>query len=193
MRLFVGAVLALSLSGCLDQGKPQTLVKATKDVESIEVTSNSPDAAVKSWWAVKDAGIRLDLELCAEYTKSIAPVSDKLRSLASDVFPFRERCSVAPAYERKVVKVEVESETRAVVNALIKNVEPPEPGAEYDDDDRKAKESGEKYRYTLEWKNSSDGWKISSIENFPSYAREWKEAYEKPKPANNRYVYEQYQ
>ncbi len=128
MRLFVGAVLALFLSGCLDQGKPDGLAKATKDVESIEVTSNSPDAAVKSWWAVKDAGIRLDLELCAEYTKSTAPVNDKLRSLASDAFPFRERCSVAHAYERKIVKVEVESETRAVVNALNKNVEPRSPG-----------------------------------------------------------------
>jgi hypothetical protein len=193
MRLFVGAVLAMSLAGCLDESKPDGLAKATKDVEGIVIAANSPDAAVKSWWAVKDAGIRLDREICAEYQKSTAPVNDKLRGLASEAFPFFEKCSVTHAYERKIAKVEVESETRAVVSAVIKNVEPPEPGAEYDDSDRKAKESGERFRYTLERQKATDGWRISSIEHFPSYARDWEEAYSKRKPSNNRYIFEQLQ
>ena len=102
-------------------------------------------------------------------------------------------CSATHAYERKIAKVEVESETRAIVNAVIKNVEPPEPGAEYDDAARKAKESGERFRYTLERQKATDGWRISSIEHFPSYARDWEEAYSKRKPSNNRYIYEQFQ
>lgn len=193
MRLFVGAILAMSLAGCLDESKPDGLAKATKDVEGVVIAANSPDAAVKSWWAVKDAGIQLDREICTEYMKMSSPKDEKLRELAADSLHFRTDCSVTHSYERKIAKVDVESDTRAVVSAVIRNIEPPEPGAEMDESDRKAKEAGERYRYTLERGKSTDGWKIASIERFPSYARDWQEAYSKPKPSNNRYVFEQFQ
>lgn len=193
MRLFVGAVLAMSLAGCLDEGKPDGLAKATKDVEGIVIAANSPDAAVKSWWAVKDAGIRLDREICSEYLKMADPRDKKLGALAADSLHFHAECSVTHSYERKIAKVDIESDTRAVVSAVIKNIEPPEPGAEMDESDKKAKEAGERYRYTLERGKSTDGWKIASIERLPSYARDWQEAYSKPKPSNNQYVYERLQ
>lgn len=193
MRFFVGAVLAMSLAGCLDENRPEGLINATKDAESVLIAANSPDAAVKSWWSVKDAGIRLDREICHEYMKMSEPTAKKLSELASDSFPFRDRCSVTHSYDRKIAKVEIESDTRAVVNAVIKNSEPPEPGAEFDESDKKAKENGERYRYTLERSNSAASWRISAIEHFPSYARDWEEAYSKQKPSNNRYVFEQFQ
>lgn len=193
MRLFLGVALAISLAGCLDESKPAGLAKATKDVKDLQIAANSPDAAVKSWWAVKDAGIRLDREICTEYMKMIGPKDEKLGELAADSLHFRTDCSVTDSYERKIAKVDVESETRAVVSAVIRNIEPADPGAEMDESDRKAKETGERYRYTLERGKSTDNWKIASIERFPSYARDWQEAYPKPTPSNNRYVFEQFQ
>lgn len=194
MKLIVGALAVAMLAGCNDQAKNhEGLLKATKDVEALPISANSPDAAVKSWWAVKDAGIRLDRELCIEYMKMIAPTTEKLSKLAVESFPFRDQCSVTQAYERKITKVEIQSDTRAVVNAVIKNVEPADAGAVLDDSDKKAKEAGEPFRYTLERGKSTDDWKIATIENFPSYARDWEETYPKPKPSSNRYIVGQFQ
>jgi hypothetical protein len=123
-----------------------------------------------------------------------SPAEEKLKALASDDFPNARDCFEGViSFERKIEKVEIESDTRAVVNAVIRNSAPPEPGAVLDDSDRAAKEAGERYRYTLERKGTADSWKISSIENYPSYARKWESAYSVPKPSNNRYVYEQFQ
>ena len=98
-----------------------------------------------------------------------------------------------PSFDRQITKVEVQSETRAVVTARIKNVTPPEVGATLDDESRTAKEAGEPFQYLLERKDAKSGWKITKIASFPSYASDWKDVYEKPKPSNNRYVYGFYQ
>lgn len=195
MRILIGAVAVMLLAGCLDENKRSDgLTSATKQTEGIQIAANSPDAAIKSWWAVKDAGMNLDREICFEYTKMKSAATDKLKSLASDDLPMGRDCfQDILSFDRKIAKVEVESDTRAVVLATIKNTTPPESGAEMSDSDRKAKESGERYRYTLERKDSASNWKISRIENYPSYARDWQDAYTKPKPSNNQYVYEQLQ
>ncbi|MBP5948265.1 MULTISPECIES: hypothetical protein [unclassified Pseudomonas] len=196
MKLIVGAVLSMALVGCLDQSKrPEGLVNATKQAEGIVIAAKSPDAAVKSWWAVRDAGIALDREACYEFEKMKSPTIKKLKALASKDLLIPEVCIVDDplSFDRKITKVEIESDTRSVVMAVIKNSTPPDPGAEFDDSDREAKESGEKYRYTLERKDTSGNWQISRIENFPSYARDWEDAYTEPKPSINRYVYDQYQ
>ena len=192
MKLFVGAVLSMALVGCLDQSKrPEGLVNATKQAEGIVIAVNSPDAAVKSWWAVRDVGMILEREACYEYEKMKSPTIEKLKALASKDLPIPKVCiDDLLSFDRKITKVEIESDTRSVVMAVIKNSTPPEPGAEFDDSDREAKESGDQYRYTLERKDTSSNWQISRIENFPSYARDWQDAYTEPKPSNNRYVYE---
>lgn len=192
MKLFVGAVLSMALVGCLDESKrPEGLVNATKQAEGVAIATNSPDATVKSWWSVKDAGMLLDREACYEFEKLKRPTIDKLKSLVSSDFPIGQVCiGDLLSFDRKITKVEIESDTRSVVMAVIKNSTPPEAGAEIDDKDREAKELGEQYRYTLERKDTSSNWHIERIENFPSYARDWQDAYTKPKPSNNRYVYE---
>jgi len=195
MRIVIGAVALVMLAGCLERGdKNEQLAKATKNVESIEIAANSPDAAVKSWWAVKDASILLDREVCTEYSRMRSPAQEKLKQLSSDNFPEDRSCFGGPiSFDRKIAKVEIESDTRAVVTAVIKNSAAPEPGASLDDSDRAAKEAGVRYRYTLERKGANDSWKISAIDNFPSYARDWESAYKAPEPSNNRYVYERFQ
>lgn len=195
MKVFVGCFLLFALAGCLDQGKmPEGLAQATKEAKALGVANNSPDLTVKSWWAAKDAAMRLDSQICFEYVRFQAPVSEQLRKLATSEIPIDRPCDGGVfIFDRVITKVEIQSDTRAIVRATIKNATPPEAGAVLDDRDVKAKAEGEPYLYTLERKDISSGWAISRIDRFPSYARDWERAYEKPQPSTNRFVYEQYQ
>lgn len=195
MRVLIGATAQVMLAGCLDQDNSRAAVNsAIEHVESVPTVADSPEATVKSWWALKDASIPLDRAICAEYMKMNSALTEKLSSLASEHLPKRLDCSAEViSFERKIVKVEVEPDTKAVVTALIKNSAPPEPGAEFNDDDRRIKEAGDRYRYTLERKGKDDNWRISQVENIPSYAKDWEVSYKAPKPSNNIYVYEQFQ
>ena len=195
MKLIVGAVALMALAGCLDQGKvPEGLVQATKEAKELSIANNSPDLTVKSWWAAKDAAMRLDSQICFEYVRFQAPASEKLYKLATSDIPIDRPCDGGVfIFDRVITRVEIQSDTRAVVKATIKNATPPEAGAVLDDSDIKAKAEGEPYLYTLERKDADSGWAISRIDRFPSYARDWEKAYDKPQPSSNRFVYEQYQ
>ena len=195
MKLIVGALALVALAGCLEQEKvPEGLAQATKQANDLSIADNSPDLTVKSWWAAKDAAMRLDSQICFEYVRLQAPASEKLHKLATSEIPIDRPCDGDVfVFDRAITKVEIQSDTRAVVKATIKNATPPEAGAVLDDSDIKARAEGEPYLYTLERKNASSGWAISRIDRFPSYARNWERAYEKPQPSTNRFVYENYQ
>lgn len=195
MRIIVGALAVLLLAGCNEQGKaPEGLTKATQAARDLPVANNSPDATVKSWWAAKDAAMRLDSQICFEYNRMQSPVTEKLKKISTSEIPTSKECDgEVIIFDRNITKVEVESETRAVVKAIIKNITPPDAGAVLDESDSKAKSEGEPFRYTLERKDSSSGWQISRVDRFPSYGRDWERVFEKPQPSTNRFVYEQYQ
>lgn len=195
MKLIVGALAVALLAGCYEQGRaPEGLAKATQAAKDLPVANNSPDATVKSWWAAKDAAMRLDSQICFEYAKMQSPVTEKLKKLATPEIPTSRECDGDIfIFDRNITKVDIESDTRAIVKAVIKNSTPPDPGAVLDDSDLKARSEGEPFMYTLERKDSSSGWQIARVERFPSYARTWERVFEKPKPSSNRYVYEQYQ
>lgn len=191
MRILIGALVVALLAGCIDRAeRSEGLVNATKQIEGLQLVTNSPDATVKSWWAAKDAGVRLEREICFEYVSLQRPAIEKLSQLASSNISEARACRADPLlFDRQIAKVEVESDTRATVYALIKNITPPEPGASLDESDRKMKELGERFRYTLERKDSSSGWVISKVSSLPSYSNDWQDAYIKTVPSNNRYVY----
>ena len=190
----VGAI-TMALSGCFDKGAADDgLAKAISAVNAIEVENNSPDISVKSWWRVKDSSAVVNGEICKSNLKLASPYFEKLTQLSTGDLSTKGRCDVKPtAFDRQITKVDVQSDTRAVVTAQIKNVSPPEEGAILDDDDKKAKETGEPFQYVLERRDTKSGWKISKISNFPSYARDWQEVYKKHEPSTNRYVYDYYQ
>lgn len=194
-QLVVVGAITMALSGCFDKGAADDgLAKAINAVNAIEVANNSPDIAVKSWWRVKDSSAVVDGEICKNNLKLASPYFERLTQLSTDDFSTEGRCDVKPtAFDRQITKVDVQSDTRAVVTAQIKNVSPPEEGAILDDDDKKAKETGEPFQYVLERRDTKSGWKISKISNFPSYARDWQEVYKKHEPSTNRYVYDYHQ
>jgi hypothetical protein len=190
-RLMVVGAIAAALSGCFEKGPADdALGKSISALGEIEASNNSPDVTVKSWWRVKDATAVVRFELCKNNVKVAAQHYEKLSQLSSGDLLGQGRCGQKPpSFDRQVTKVDVQSETRAVVTTHIKNVTPPEEGAVLDADAKKAKEAGEPFQYVLERNDAKSGWKITKIASFPSYARDWQSAYPKIEPSNNRYVY----
>ncbi|MCE0778945.1 hypothetical protein [Pseudomonas sp. NMI542_15] len=191
-RLVLVTATALVLGGCYEEkATGDGLAQAISAVGRTEVSNNSPDVAVKSWWRAKDSGAALQAEICKNNLKLAAPYFEKLSELSTDdVYNERSCGQTPPLFERQITKVEVQSDTRAVVTAQIKNVTPPEEGAVLDADDKKAKEAGEPFQYVLERKDVSSSWKISQVSRYPSYARAWEQIFKKPEPSTNRWVYE---
>ncbi|WP_099601868.1 hypothetical protein [Pseudomonas sp. 2995-1] len=195
-RLIMLGVVAASLSGCLDKDDSgNRLIKAVESVVAIEVANNSPDAAVKSWWHIKDMSRPMYTEFCKHNQKVASPYFSKLSQLAASEFIDEGECGSTPplTFDRQITKVEVQSDTRAVVLARIKNTTPPDPGAVLDADAKKTKEAGEPFQYVLERKDVNSGWKITKVSSMPSYAKDWRDAYPKSEPSNNRFVYGSFQ
>ncbi|RRV49589.1 hypothetical protein [Pseudomonas sp. p106] len=185
-------VASLALAGCFDKGETNTALSgAKKAVSEIKVSNVSPDMTVKSWWALKDAGIRLNDELCTELVKSRAELEEKTKAIADDELNFGTTCStVTDRYERKIESVDVQSDTRAIVTALIKNTTPPDPGASLDSEEQANKEKGYAFKYLLERSDANSGWSISQVSKMAFYSRSWDDVYKKPKPYNHIYVNE---
>jgi len=191
-RFLAVSLAAFFLSGCLEKGQQEEgLTKAISAVERTEISRNSPDMTVKSWWRLKDAVAVLDLEECKARMKHAAPYFAKMSELSTpDIYEYRN-CSKAPdTYDRRITNVDVQSDTRAVVAAHISNTTAPDEGATLSAEDRKKKEEGDAYQYVLERVDAASEWKISQVSNMPSWSSEWRVVFKKPEPSSNRWVFD---
>lgn len=190
-RLVAVAAAVIVLAGCNGERQGSDLAKAVSQAEVAEARNNSPDVAVKSWWELKDAGAALQIEICKSNLGLTSSYLDKLSELSTDEVYVPRGCGQGlPVFDRQITKVDIQSDTRAIVTALIKNVTPPEDGAVFDRGDKEAKEKGKPFQYILERADSGSGWRISQVSHYPSYARSWERVFEKPKPSTNRWVNE---
>lgn len=142
----------------------QPYEKAQAAVEAVPADLTTPDKALKSIWAVSDAQEQLQ---CAA-SKHLADraerpdgrlifdwidpqpradlVTGKVASYSAN--RTRELSACAPeTYERTISEVKVESESRAVAVAKIRNTTPIPPGA--DDLFKEEREKGSTYRYVF--------------------------------------------
>ncbi|MFD2641867.1 hypothetical protein [Pseudomonas japonica] len=185
------SLAAVVLSGCLDKSEQNAaLATSINAIASMEVNKKSPDMAVKSWWRLKDAGAAMFVEACKNYVSMQGPYLDKLSELSTpDIYSDPSCSETADAFDRQITKVDVQSDTRAVVMAQIRNTTPPEAGAELTGDDRKRKEAGEAFQYVLERSDSKADWKISEVSTRSSWAGDWDRIFQKPTPVSNSWVY----
>jgi hypothetical protein len=166
-------VLALSLTACessdgkLEQIAKKSPVSPTNTIELI-LDTVSPDAAVKSWWQVRDLSLTHDYDHCKtldtktprhlEMDGFYAKVTDGivLKRLTVSTYVCRKE-----SFSREILNVKMESETRAVVLAQIKNTTPLLPNSVLEDIQKIERFEGSKYKYVVERKNNI--WKISGI------------------------------
>ena len=172
------SVFALHIAGCNKSAeqsggsagtapstKPSASVASAR-IESLLVQSSSPDQTVKSWWRYLDL---VELENIASCNKAsaeqppahlryLAQIADS--ELLSYKTPKAGGC-VLDSFSRDIDEVKTESETRAIVYATIRNATAVPPGAEADEQDKKWRTAGFKYKYLVERTNGA--WKISQV------------------------------
>lgn len=141
---------------------------AEAGIKNVSIETTSPDLAVKSWWKILDLRAHETSKLCKQQVeKDEEPSSAYFRKIAQGA-ALKDKIETSlcesDAYKREILKVETESETRAVIFTLIKNVTPIPVGAEPDDTDKKLREEGFQFKYLVE--KTLEGWKVSQVYRF---------------------------
>lgn len=166
-RAAVCAVVAFIVSACgggVDappKVAPPAVAAALKPLESIDIST--PDKAIKAYWTQRDA-INAGLpEVRTTMRGQLDGLIRGMRVVTTSAMVADERLGNPPpeAFERDIVEVKVESESRAVVLAVIKNVTPIPVGADISAREEKQRREGDRYRYVLE--REKEGWKVAEI------------------------------
>lgn len=195
----LAAILAIAFTaaGCTQEEEtPWTRVKAA--APQVTVASNTPDAAVKSWWQARDARSNFGSKICAEMRGVYGPVDGALVSLASAniVEDLTDPGRCAPTvYSRDISKVDIQSDTRALVEAQVRNSTPVSKGYVMDKDEESQKRKGVRMQYLLEREDAQKPWRISQIYSFSRYCSNdsvngWCVLYDGDKGTANSYVNE---
>ena len=193
--LAVNFSLALLITGCNQNNAidktPKNIASENKTpvalVETLVFDISSPDKAVKSWWKFIDLAEKSTNAECEkqraqplEYLTNLPKIAQEetLKALSPSPFP-----CIEDIYEREIQEVKIETETRAIVFAKLKNITPIPEGATPDEYDVRFRSEGERAKYLLE--KSAEGWKISQVYKFDKYASRlnrdtWEKTY-KPK------------
>jgi hypothetical protein len=181
MKTYWLLVVALSVVACSQQPSEAPAVPATDAAPIAEtakpeplptIDMRSPDSLVKSYWARQDwlaknqklLGIRLDIgdEMRAYMQQGIDMSAGELRAKAEKEYAELDRLFIdesAPAvYQRDIIEVKNESETRAVVVTKLRNITPMPSDIDLGiwKDDR---EYGLDVNYVVE--KTAEGWRLS--------------------------------
>ncbi|CAB3707719.1 hypothetical protein [Achromobacter pestifer] len=156
--------LAIVLAGCSKEESPWTRLQAA--TPQLKVTANTPDAAVKSWWHVRDEEERYAVAVCKELAELYRPLRSARDSVSTEGLQANlagnEKCD-QESYDREIVNVDVQSNTRALVVAHIRNSKPPTPGYVMNIDERDKKERGVRMQYLLERADNTQAWKVAQV------------------------------
>ena len=170
-RLFLLMILTALFIGCTDQntsapGRKLPQVRPAPDL-------SSPDRALKSYWAMQDWTRKTDVsdEELARYAvrrkewleaMTLVLTGEELSDKQKVPSPTLEE------YERDILEVRVETDTRAVALVRIRNVTPVPVGAEMSRISEQQRLNGDQYRYIIE--KTAVGWKVSEVWRAPLYA-----------------------
>lgn len=145
--------------------KPASLVKFVAPIPNL----NSPDNAVKSWWALNDAVNKFSNEHCVNKTWKVAEVDASYVSLSAgntkEFFQSHDEC-ILETYDRTIERASVETDTRAVVMANIKNSTKLPEGVHLANSSKEDVEKGVNYKYVLA--RESDKWYVDEVYYYSS-------------------------
>lgn len=169
----VSAILMLVACGGNNPDKANSDVKSTGipvlASKPVEIDITTPDRALKSYWKVQD---QFRSEYHAHYKAQLpvlerfqAPVENVMTGTASSAA--KEKLGALETFIRDIVDVKIESESRAVIIASIKNSTPIPAGAELSKLAEQMRSEGDKYKYVLE--KSQPGWRIAEIWDYDKY------------------------
>jgi hypothetical protein len=142
----------------------------------VQIELGTPDKALKSYWAVRDSVRGKMRELGIQIKEQIKAAEAQMNAVAEgSLLEYSNSRDAAPleTFARDIIDVKVESESRAVVTAVIKNTTPIPVGAEVSKFDEERRRDGERYKYVLE--KTQAGWRVSEIWSWETYpSSDWK-------------------
>mgnify|MGYP000157851375 CR=1 FL=1 len=160
-RQLAACVVSALVVGCGGGGTSTASTPAATPSLPASVDASTPDQALRAYWQAKDAESQVFLQHLKDYRSSAvaAPVLARLTQLTDERLFWR--LPEPERFQRDILEVKVETPTRAVVLALIKNTTPIPEGAEVTDYARSERENGGRVKYVL----SGDGkaWKVAEI------------------------------
>lgn len=187
-RAVVLAASAFGLAACDKQATDAAPTKQTADIQAPPVMdASTPDRAVKSWWAMRDwaaASWRKNLRVYTASTEyeTTRKMMDAVG--AKGIFESEARFSAgqtAEEFGRSILQATVETESRAVVLAEIKNTTPLPKDADLDKYGTEAREIGVRVRYVLEKEGAV--WKVAEVWEW----RKYENAFGKVLPNNSKH------
>lgn len=205
-RFFTLLPLIFALQACKDEGAPSKVsseqpqkeiaienklkpANTAFDLTPPEPNLFSPDNAVKSWWELNDAIDKAENEECKNGDPRLATIQAARRNLATgntkEFFQKRPNC-LLENFDRTIERASVETETRAVVIANIKNTTKIPEDSVLSKYSKDYVENGINYKYILT--RESDKWYVDEV-----YEYSTTNVLLKKDPWNRRYKYEKNQ
>jgi hypothetical protein len=168
MRSVTTVLLATLTYGCGgdDAGPARAADRQVVNLDSIfTLDLSTPDRALREHWRLDDLANASNLEQDStseegQFSKRwfaarrSLTTGEALEALATEAEP--------ETFSREVLDVDLQTETRAVVLARIRNTTPIPPGAVVSDSDLKARREGAEFRYIFE--KDQAGWKLSQVQ-----------------------------
>ncbi|MDR0274126.1 MAG: hypothetical protein LBI48_02060 [Burkholderiaceae bacterium] len=174
------ALVAAFLAGCgqSTSSAPSSASTVTQPTPpaKVQIDLSTPDKALKSYWAVKDSVRAVSVELISKFDSDMKPYRKQVNAVTSEAITnsFFVVDNVFETFSRDIIKVDVESESRAVIFVVIRNTTAIPTGVKPSDDEEKRRRDGERYKYVVE-RDKTD-WKVSEIWEWSKYFPEndWK-------------------
>lgn len=157
------------VSSAFGTGSPSQAPAATVSYD-FEINTTSPDQALKTWWRYLDTKSAIGLARCEAYAKEHAGDFDVAKVATGDVeqsVNSRKTVCAGSVYEREIVEVRQETDTRAIALAKIVNATPSSASRTLEDDKRRNR--GERFKYLLE--KTPEGWKVSQVYLYDNASR----------------------
>lgn len=173
MRLIgcVGVVMAVALVGCT-KVQEQAARALDPQTQKVAIDASTPDRALKSYWAVRDAVRSRKREIFDRAAlPAMVAAEEVMESVATGDLrdAFAEKAARKFNFARDITDVKVESESRAVILAVIRNTTPVPAGASMTRFDEERRRDGQRYKYVLE--KAVAGWKVAEIWEWESYPK----------------------
>ncbi len=174
MKIFLSAIaLTIGLAACTDQASTNaTQAGAATTVPAAPVADTStPDRTVKSLWALLDWHATI-IRAQVERDKQ-SPNEQALQKLWGQVAvpaigEGKNKPYPKELIGRTILQANIETETRAIVIAEVKNETPIPPGATPTATELKVRSEGERVKYVLEKNGSS--WQVAEVWLWSTYS-----------------------
>lgn len=164
----LAAIFFVSLISC-SKNDPQIQSQKSAPVAKVPVDTSTPDKTLKSYWAVSDLVRNKKYEIYRQFFEKFTGADADMSAVTINALAKESAVNPGPldTFSRDILEVKVESESRAVIIAVIKNSTPIPSGAELTSWDEKRRINGDRYRYILE--KGQFGWRISEVWGWSIY------------------------